>query len=34
MSHQPQASPEDENTSETTLLLRAWAEGDQAPWSG
>ena len=29
MTHQPQPSPKDDKTSETTQLLRAWAEGDQ-----
>ena len=29
MTHQSQASPKDDKTSETTQLLRAWAEGDR-----
>ena len=29
MTHPPQPGPKDDNTSETTQLLRAWAEGDQ-----
>ncbi len=29
MTHQPQPSPENDKTSETTQLLRAWAEGDR-----
>jgi RNA polymerase sigma-70 factor, ECF subfamily len=29
MTHQPEPSPKEEQTSETTQLLRAWAEGDQ-----
>jgi RNA polymerase sigma-70 factor, ECF subfamily len=29
MTHQPEPSPKEEQTSETTQLLRAWGEGDQ-----
>jgi RNA polymerase sigma factor (TIGR02999 family) len=29
MTHQPEPNPEDDKTSETTQLLRAWAEGDR-----
>jgi hypothetical protein len=29
MTDQPEPSPKEEQTSETTQLLRAWAEGDQ-----
>ena len=29
MTYQPQPSPKDDKTSETTQLLRAWAEGDR-----
>jgi RNA polymerase sigma-70 factor, ECF subfamily len=29
LTHQPEPSPKEEQTSETTQLLRAWAEGDQ-----